>query len=134
VCYLFILDNLPQHPIQFLTSVFDVMFQIMVCGTCQSKVSKVITPDPWKSGARNTNESGGRKINENKALTSRARASPYGTPATFEKCRICKSKIHQQGAYYCQVSAALVINLFVLVMLVEKEWLKNMCAKYTGTF
>jgi len=75
---------------------------IMVCATCQSKVGKVITPDPWKSGARNTNESGGRKINENKALTSRARANPYGG-TQFEKCRICRSKIHQQGSYYCQV-------------------------------
>ncbi|GFW98482.1 uncharacterized protein TNCV_3791131 [Trichonephila clavipes] len=38
--------------------------------TGEKKLGKVITPDPWKSGARNTTEGGGRKINENKALTA----------------------------------------------------------------
>ncbi|XP_059480470.1 cysteine-rich PDZ-binding protein [Neocloeon triangulifer] len=76
----------------------------MVCAKCEAKVAKIITPDPWKAGARNTTEGGGRKINENKALTSRARANPYGG-TKFEKCRICKSKIHQQGTYYCQSCA-----------------------------
>ncbi|KFM66839.1 Cysteine-rich PDZ-binding protein, partial [Stegodyphus mimosarum] len=42
----------------------------MVCDKCEKKLGKVITPDPWKAGARNTTESGGRKINENKALTA----------------------------------------------------------------
>ncbi|GFS36923.1 cysteine-rich PDZ-binding protein [Nephila pilipes] len=42
----------------------------MVCDKCEKKLGKVITPDPWKSGARNTTEGGGRKINENKALTA----------------------------------------------------------------
>lgn len=36
----------------------------------QKKLGKVITPDPWKSGARNTTEGGGRKVGENKALTA----------------------------------------------------------------
>lgn len=26
----------------------------MVCGKCQKKLGKVITPDVWKSGSRNT--------------------------------------------------------------------------------
>ena len=34
-------------------------------------ILQVITPDTWKQGARNTNESGGRKINENKLLTAK---------------------------------------------------------------
>jgi cysteine-rich PDZ-binding protein len=42
----------------------------MVCEKCEQKLSKIVTPDPWKTGARNTTkaagESGGRKINENK--------------------------------------------------------------------
>lgn len=38
----------------------------MVCEKCEKKLGKVITPDPWKTGARNTTESGGRKVNENK--------------------------------------------------------------------
>lgn len=57
----------------------------MVCDKCQSKVGKVITPDPWKAGARNTTEGGGRKINENKALTLKNRFNPY--TSKFEKCR-----------------------------------------------
>ncbi|KAK3763691.1 hypothetical protein RRG08_031861 [Elysia crispata] len=44
----------------------------MVCEKCQKKLGKgVITPDPWKSGARNTTEGGGRKVGENKALTAK---------------------------------------------------------------
>lgn len=58
----------------------------MVCDKCQAKLGKVITPDPWKSGARNTTEGGGRQINENKALTaSKNRFNPYTTK--FETCK-----------------------------------------------
>ncbi|KAK2509113.1 hypothetical protein MC885_006311, partial [Smutsia gigantea] len=39
--------------------------------TGEKKLGTVITPDTWKDGARNTTESGGRKLNENKALTSK---------------------------------------------------------------
>ncbi|XP_043800847.1 cysteine-rich PDZ-binding protein isoform X2 [Apis laboriosa] len=42
----------------------------MVCEKCEKKLGKVITPDPWKNGARNTVESGGRKVGENKALSA----------------------------------------------------------------
>jgi cysteine-rich PDZ-binding protein len=41
--------------------------------------------------------SGGRKINENKALT----ASRIDPMKGMRKCRICQSKIHQEKAYYC---------------------------------
>lgn len=58
----------------------------MVCEKCEKKLGKVITPDPWKSGARNTTESGGRKVNENKALTSgRNRFDPVGQ--SLKPCR-----------------------------------------------
>lgn len=76
----------------------------MVCEKCQKKLGKVITPDTWKEGARNTTESGGRAINENKALTSKKnRFNPY--TSSFEKCRICKTVVHQAGSYYCQQCA-----------------------------
>lgn len=72
----------------------------MVCSKCQSKLGRVITSDPWKSGARNTIESGEKKVNENKALTSKkSRFTPY---TVFEKCRICNQKVHQKGSFYCQ--------------------------------
>ncbi|XP_027194112.1 cysteine-rich PDZ-binding protein [Dermatophagoides pteronyssinus] len=75
----------------------------MVCNKCQKKLGKIITPDVWKSGARNTTESGGRSINENKALTSRKnRFQPY---QKFETCKICKQKVHQAGSHYCQSCA-----------------------------
>ncbi|XP_072366772.1 cysteine-rich PDZ-binding protein isoform X1 [Scyliorhinus torazame] len=68
----------------------------------EKKLGRVITPDTWKDGSRNTMESGGRKINENKALTSKkARFDPYGK-SRFSVCRICKSSVHQAGSNYCQ--------------------------------
>lgn len=68
----------------------------------EKKLGRVITPDTWKDGARNTTESGGRKLNENKALTSKkARFDPYGKNK-FAICRICKSSVHQPGSHYCQ--------------------------------
>ncbi|KAM7118395.1 cysteine-rich PDZ-binding protein isoform 1-T1 [Ciconia maguari] len=70
--------------------------------TGEKKLGTVITPDTWKDGARNTTESGGRKLNENKALTSKkARFDPYGKNK-FAICRICKSSVHQPGSHYCQ--------------------------------
>ncbi|KAF8774769.1 cysteine-rich PDZ-binding protein-like [Argiope bruennichi] len=75
----------------------------MVCDKCEKKLGKVITPDPWKAGARNTTEGGGRKINENKALTaSKNRFAPY---EKFSQCKICRQKVHQPGSHYCQACA-----------------------------
>lgn len=75
----------------------------MVCAKCEKKLGKVITPDPWKTGARNTTEFGGRKVGENKALTAKkARFAPYGETSQFTKCKICKSSVHQVGSHYCQ--------------------------------
>ncbi|XP_064091328.1 cysteine-rich PDZ-binding protein [Macrobrachium rosenbergii] len=73
----------------------------MVCEKCQKKLGKVITPDTWKAGANNTVEGGGRKINENKLLTSKKnRFNPYTTK--FVECRICRTKVHQAGSNFCQ--------------------------------
>ena len=45
----------------------------MVCDKCEKKgkLGKVITPDPWKSGASNITDNGGRKVGENKFLTNK---------------------------------------------------------------
>ena len=76
----------------------------MVCDKCEKKLGRVITPDPWKSGARNTLESGGRKVGENKAISgNKARFNPY--TSKFESCRICRQKVHQVGSHYCQACA-----------------------------
>ncbi|XP_063868681.1 LOW QUALITY PROTEIN: cysteine-rich PDZ-binding protein-like [Scylla paramamosain] len=76
----------------------------MVCEKCQKKLGKVITPDTWKDGARNTTESGGRKINENKLLTSKKnRFNPCTVSLPrFAECRICRSKVHQPALNFCQ--------------------------------
>ncbi|XP_062194982.1 uncharacterized protein LOC133898335 [Phragmites australis] len=72
----------------------------MVCAKCEKKLGKVIVPDKWKEGASNTNESGGRKINENKLLSKKNRWTPYGNT----KCIICKQQVHQD-AKYCHTCA-----------------------------
>lgn len=79
----------------------------MVCEKCEKKLSTVITPDAWKAGARNTLESGGRKLNENKLLSynSQKKAGLGGASSSsqqFRDCRICKAKCHQIGSHYCQ--------------------------------
>ncbi|XKL67733.1 hypothetical protein PGB90_003224 [Kerria lacca] len=76
----------------------------MVCQDCEKKLGRVITPDPWKIGARNTVESGGRKLGENKLLTAKkSRFSPYNSK--FQQCRICRTSVHQAGSSYCQACA-----------------------------
>jgi hypothetical protein len=69
----------------------------MVCETCQKKLGTVIVPDKWKEGAKNTNESGSSvRSGKNTLLMNkeRNRYEPYES-----RCRICKSKLHQKGAY-----------------------------------
>ncbi|CEL95774.1 unnamed protein product [Vitrella brassicaformis CCMP3155] len=73
----------------------------MVCEKCQKKLSKLVTPDAWRDGARNTTggADGGRKVGGN-VLTdkkSKFRASPYGLAAGH--CKLCKSSLHQAGVY-----------------------------------
>ncbi|CAH8491670.1 unnamed protein product [Dicrocoelium dendriticum] len=76
----------------------------MVCEKCEKKLGKVITPDPWKAGARNVIGSGGRRLNENKLLTaSKNRFSPYSKD--FKRCRVCAQNVHQPGSHYCQSCA-----------------------------
>lgn len=65
----------------------------------------MITQDVWKSGARNTTESGGRKVGENKLLSSKKHRFDPLAGKDFNKCRICKSKVHQCGSHYCQECA-----------------------------
>lgn len=79
----------------------------MVCEKCEKKLSTLVTADTWKAGAKNTLESGGRQLNENKLLTSSSKArlasgTADSSKAQFRDCRICKAKCHQVGSYYCQ--------------------------------
>jgi len=77
----------------------------MVCEKCEKKgkLNKIIVADTWKSGSRNQTSDGGRKVGENKLLASQKknRFNPLAGDR-FEKCRICKQKIHQINAKYCQ--------------------------------
>ncbi|CAH8641842.1 unnamed protein product [Schistosoma guineensis] len=98
-----IADSVSQQHRWFAKSVSRVLrnkFRL----TGERKLGKVITPDPWKAGARNTVSGGGRKLNENKLLTSsKNRFSPYSN--AFPRCRICAQTVHQPGSYYCQQCA-----------------------------
>eukprot|EP00891_Asterochloris_glomerata_P002175 jgi/Astpho2/2175/e_gw1.00040.168.1_t len=69
----------------------------MVCSKCEKKLSKVICPDPYKAGSNNNTEGGGRKLNENKLLSSKNKWKP----TIAAKCQSCKSTLHQE-AMYCQ--------------------------------
>ncbi|OXU27720.1 hypothetical protein TSAR_004637 [Trichomalopsis sarcophagae] len=76
----------------------------MVCGKCEKKLRKVVTPDPWKDGVWKTVQNGGCKVGGNKALTKRrSRINPYS--AKFGACKICRQKTHQAGTHYCQSCA-----------------------------
>ncbi|KAI8099448.1 PDZ-binding protein [Halteromyces radiatus] len=73
----------------------------MVCKKCEKKVGTLLAaPDKWKEGAKNVKAGQeGRKINQNKLLSKSAkiRFNPYEA-----KCKLCKSKVHQEKAHYCQ--------------------------------
>ncbi|CAJ0755409.1 14092_t:CDS:2, partial [Entrophospora sp. SA101] len=65
----------------------------------EKKLAKVICPDKWKEGSRNVNVGTDRKLNENKLLSKpgKNRFKPYEN-----KCKVCKSRVHQEHAHYCQ--------------------------------
>ncbi|KAI8391389.1 cysteine-rich PDZ-binding protein-like protein [Radiomyces spectabilis] len=75
----------------------------MVCKKCEKKLTALAAPDKWKEGSNNTKTgTEGRKLNQNKLLSKSAklRFSPYET-----KCKLCKTKVHQDKANYCQACA-----------------------------
>jgi hypothetical protein len=70
------------------------------------RIFQIATPNPWKAGTSgdSATQSCGRKVNENKLLTGKkTRFNPYKD--NFEKCRICRTKVHQVGSHYCQECA-----------------------------
>uniref|UniRef100_A0A8C4L342 Cysteine-rich PDZ-binding protein n=1 Tax=Equus asinus TaxID=9793 RepID=A0A8C4L342_EQUAS len=74
----------------------------MVCRKCAKKLGTIILQIHIFPCARNTTEIGGRKLNKNKALTSKkAKVNPYGKKKS-STCRICESSLHQLGSHYCQ--------------------------------
>ncbi|RKP24741.1 PDZ-binding protein, partial [Syncephalis pseudoplumigaleata] len=63
----------------------------------EKKLATVVCPEVWKEGSRN-GKAQDRKLNENKLLSkSKNRLIPYE-----KKCRLCKSRVHQEKAHYCQ--------------------------------
>lgn len=94
---------------------------IMVCKTCEAKLSKVAASDPYRnrnaqgtlvaSGSKIKSPSGGvgkasegssslggRKVGENKLLGAKNRYNPLG----MTKCTICKGTVQQDRSKYCQ--------------------------------
>ena len=74
----------------------------MVCSDCEKKLSKVIVPDKWKAGARNTTggADGGRETSARNSLLQVRGASQRFAPKV-KACQICRSKV-SQDANYCQ--------------------------------
>lgn len=80
----------------------------------EKKLAKVICPDKWKDGARNTtvgtSSTAGRKLGENKLL-SKKRVTAKFNPYAVSKCKTCKSNVHQDGAMYCQGKRTINLNV-----------------------
>jgi hypothetical protein len=76
----------------------------MVCGDCESKLSRGACPDTWKSGSTNNNETGVRRIGENKAL-GKSYAAHRHNPYTKNTCTVCKQPVSQNAGKYCQSCA-----------------------------
>uniref|UniRef100_A0A6B2LVE1 Cysteine-rich PDZ-binding protein n=1 Tax=Arcella intermedia TaxID=1963864 RepID=A0A6B2LVE1_9EUKA len=68
----------------------------MVCEKCEGKLKVIVCPDPWKAGARNTNEAGRKATN-----TLITKKSDRSNSNYVRKCRLCKQRLHLAG-YYCQ--------------------------------
>jgi hypothetical protein len=94
---------------------------VQVCAKCEKKIAKerVAATDVWSAPG-----SSGRKIGENKLLSSKARYSPYAPAASgsgskakgkgkevdvaggkggaVARCEVCKTVVARAGAKYCQ--------------------------------
>ena len=80
-----------------ITELQNIFFLPQVATATVGSYGKAGTSD-------SASQSCGRKVNENKLLTSKkARFNPYQD--NFEKCRICRTKVHQIKAHYCQECA-----------------------------
>lgn len=75
---------------------YILVIKLMLAYLMHNFSLQVAPPDKWKDGANNTLQSGGRKINENKALGKKNKYQPY---SLAQKCKTCKSTLHQQGLY-----------------------------------
>eukprot|EP00049_Salpingoeca_infusionum_P001218 m.46318 g.46318 ORF g.46318 m.46318 type:complete len:107 (+) comp10916_c0_seq1:116-436(+) len=74
----------------------------MVCGKCQKKLAKLAVSDKWKDGARNTVSADKKKVGANKLLQGKKSKFNPLAAGQFSKCKVCKSKVHQPHAHYCQ--------------------------------
>ncbi|CAO3613318.1 unnamed protein product [Cunninghamella echinulata] len=71
----------------------------MVCKKCEKKLATLAAPDKWKEGSNNVKagQEGRRLIKINYYPNQ---FNPYEA-----KCKLCKSKVHQDKAHYCQSCA-----------------------------
>ena len=74
----------------------------MVCEKCEKKLKRVIVPDKWKDGARNTDK-GARVGSSGAVRKERSRLKKFSP--MDHTCRICKSKLQDEKSHYCQPCA-----------------------------
>ncbi|BGP42088.1 hypothetical protein JCM10450v2_006174 [Rhodotorula kratochvilovae] len=93
----------------------------MVCAKCEKKLAKAGASTMAATDVWNAPGSSGRKVGENKLLSSKARYSPYapaadkkgkgkaaaadvagGAGGAVARCEVCRSVTARPGAKYCQ--------------------------------
>ena len=74
----------------------------MVCKKCEAKLTSLATPSTFKDApGSSTSSSSGRRVNENKLLTSRKKGTSGSNPYQHN-CKICKSITAGPKHKYCQ--------------------------------
>jgi hypothetical protein len=80
----------------------------MVCGKCEKKLTTVVVPDKWKDGALNiiddttgASKTGVRKLGANTLIAKRSGVAK-SADIVARPCRICRCKVQQPHAHYCQ--------------------------------
>jgi len=71
-----------------------------VCDKCEKKLSHGAVPDVWKDGSRNVGagRDGGKSLARNTILAAHGKTATKFAPS-LKTCRICKSKLSQDGEY-----------------------------------
>ena len=80
----------------------------MVCAKCEAKLPKLIVADKWKAGAidaRKTTSASSGGSGSIGGVGVGAAGGGGGPAMTLRPCRLCKAKVHLEGAHYCQPCA-----------------------------
>jgi hypothetical protein len=82
----------------------------MVCSKCEAKLPKLCVGDKWRDAksmaARKTTSATSGPIKTAKSSGADTASGAGGGPALgLRPCRLCKAKVHLEGAWYCHQCA-----------------------------